>query len=1348
MSFGEFEYQETTSNTLARILKGMRQEQIILDAVQNPIDDVEEYPDARQVESVKGTKDHIGAVTIPLGKNWHYANEPNDTTKVWLWFREGWRLKDLSRHGNQAFADQLEPAPYEVENYVPLRRKKVDDGTTSGRLYGIIDGKSQYYRVIDGPENRITDLLVTNTDICFSVCFSPWQTYIFDDDDTATVCQKLDDDQSNNAIRVRVEADGTVQFHLMYQGIYYNVETAPGVVPILETPEFIPGQFIDEEFLTNSTTKPWQWNPDVEATDWTWLFFSFNKTTKQLRIFKVADGGFAATQLVVSPTDQTGFISNTIAAYLPLNEGTGALQFSDATLNGNHATIGAAPNNDITWTNPSANVNIPRWDTDTSKATIPNAPTINNFTGSWTIAFKIRLQAYASTSSIDVILGKGLHATLAGLALDGFMFYMSGSGSHDLSFDFQSSTDYKFTGVTNGIAALNTWYDVIAWYDGSALNLKVGAVSATPVSTSGHTINSTGDWTLGHPNGHSPRMELSHVIIDKGTAWNATQRSWFASLTPGARTPVFPAWQPPKPPEPETPLPVVRPVEKVYELVLPDAVTTRQLNAPASATPFVSEFNVPGGTPSTIPEELKYDVADGTTGGGGTVPISTIYNLAAASSTGSITDADTGYIQRIVDTSSVLYNKKPTDLQFWVNDSGGDADGMVYPAIIRTNGTYTKLGAGISATGLTSTWTSISGVSYVDRTALAVGDGVGIVREGHSNGTVGVRRGGSNTHYDNAGGTVHSYQHKLVGTTISNANDEWSIAGVVKVGGETLPGTNPFAAMTSTNTRFYHYQLNSTLENIVPTKVRFRVRRLGSAASATVICRIRDTANNVLYTYPQTISFNTISTSVQDIEFSDVNQTTVQLADGYRIGIEYGVVTGINTSTVYLEVNYNSGSGSGAFEGTAWKAQYYRTLAPVGWVDYPNADWAGKIWIGGSSFTSYVEFTPTIIDITEKVNAANPPTNPPSKLIGKKHTKLTATLKKSGSPSGPIYVKIWGADGSDKFVFNTVLEASSLSTSDSTYVFTGVLNNYVAALNDRIGLQYFGATATDKVLVKINTDTAAGAPADGTKSILSTFNTTVGTWQDSPSLDLAVEIFTGGVPDLTSRTKAAIRCDSIFSILDRKKITRAIIPLKKVGAPTGNYFIRSVRGSDGANRDLLGSGDIASLSTSTWTLKDVSNYTATHFLGESDKIIVEYEGGDGSNGLVVQVKQDSTYDDADTRYEDFNSVTWSTVGYDTWDMGATLYIGGDTYIPDAGTPYVEPPDYYDHDWLIGTGAFVKGVHDSFYGMRIRDFKIETSVPTLEQIDTLYDNKYSRRGGKGEVALSGYCTYDTQTEPPP
>jgi hypothetical protein len=248
-------------------------------------------------------------------------------------------------------------------------------------------------------------------------------------------------------------------------------------------------------------------------------------------------------------------------------------------------------------------------------------------------------------------------------------------------------------------------------------------------------------------------------------------------------------------------------------------------------------------------------------------------------------------------------------------------------------------------------------------------------------------------------------------------------------------------------------------------------------------------------------------------------------------------------------------------------------------------------------------------------------------------------------------------------------------------------------------------------------------------------------------MDFAFEIFTGGVPDLVSRSKAAIRCDSIFSILNRKKITRAVIPIKKVGAPTGNYFIRSVRGSDGSNRDLLGSGDIAALSTSTWTYKDVSNYTALHFMGESDKIVVEYEGGDSTNGLLVQVKLDSTYDDADTRYEDFDSVTWNTAGYDTWDMAATLYIGGDTYIPDAGTPYVPPPDFYDHDWLIGTGAYIKNTHNSFYGMRIRDFKVETSIPSLEQIDTLYDNKYSRRGGKGEVALAGYCTYNTETTPP-
>src|SRR5688500_950756 len=158
MSFGDLEYQETTSNQLARLLKSMRQEQIILDAVQNPIDDVEVYPDARLVEAQNGTKDTLGAIAQSTTNTWTLPAEPNENTKLWLWFREGWRLQDHSLQGNTAFAQQEEPSPFPVLNYVPIRRKlpfNDDGGITDRRYYGIINGLSQYYRVHDAPTNRI-----------------------------------------------------------------------------------------------------------------------------------------------------------------------------------------------------------------------------------------------------------------------------------------------------------------------------------------------------------------------------------------------------------------------------------------------------------------------------------------------------------------------------------------------------------------------------------------------------------------------------------------------------------------------------------------------------------------------------------------------------------------------------------------------------------------------------------------------------------------------------------------------------------------------------------------------------------------------------------------------------------------------------------------------------------------------------------------------------------------------------------------------------------------------------------------------------------------------------------------
>ena len=1344
MSFGDFEYQETTSNQLARILKGMRQEQIILDAVQNPIDDVEEYPDARQVESVKGTKDHIGATTIPINKNWHYANEPNQDTRVWLWFREGWRLRDYSRHGNEAFAEQVEPAPVPVRNYVPLRRKQNDDGTTSGRLYGIIDGVSQYYRVLDGPENRLTDLLSTNNEFCFSAFFSPFESYTFDEaDDRLRFIQKLDDDQSNNATRVELEEDGTVHFYLVYKGTAYHVETAPGVVPLVQVPEFQPGEFIDEEFMTQSPYA-WQWNPNVAAPDWIWLFFSFDKTTRQLKIFKVQQAGIAATELVTTtaaPNDQT--ILANVSMWLPANEDDpDAIATYDITGNENHALFDTDPAHAPTYLTDG----FLHFHTDDCNANVENVPELNTLSTAFTVAFKVRLHSFKHRPTIDAIFSKSYQQP--GGLTGGFIFYITGTTTANVILEMYPSTGgggFQFLGIGDAITTLNTWHNVIWTYDGTTHTLRVDGLTSS-VASSGNIFTTSNDYTLGDVL-DCFRGDLADVVVVKGEAWNSTKRAQYNSRTAGFRTPDWPAYKAPPPPEPETPLPVVRPVEMVYQLVLPDTVTVKQLNNPAAATPFVSIFNVPGGTPSTTPEVLKYDCPDGTSGGGSTSPVTTIYNLAAASSTGTIVDSndEIGYVQRIKVTGSVFIGKNPTDMQFWVG-SNGASGGTVYCALFRNDGTYIKFGAGINVNSLTSSWTSISGQSFVTRTNMIMGDGVGIVWEGGTSGTINVRRGGTDTHYDVDGsGNPRSYQdHLETGAVYGSDNDQYSIAGVVKDGGITTTGANPYAKLTLSQYVLGISQTNSTCEGILPSRVIFRVRRVGSAASATLKCYIINSAGTVLKTIGSAISFNSISTTVQDLEFID-RDNAVAWADTYMVALAFDVKTGINNTTVYLEVNYNIGpSGAGQVEGTAIKARMYNGTSA--YVDVsPVCDWAGKIYIGGSSFTSYKQFTPQNWAMAEKVNSGATPA-PKGKLFAEKFSKLKVTMKKVGSPTGPIQATVWDNGGTQQVIFPNAIDASSLTTSDADYIYTFPTNAYNSVLNDRIGLQYMNATATDYVLVKINTDAAAGAAGDGAKSVLSIWNAGVG-WADDATLDFAFEVFTGGVPDLTSRSKAAIRCDSIFSILNRKKVTRAVIPLKKIGAPTGNYFIRSVRGSDSSNRDLLGSGDISLLSTSAWTYKDVSNYNATFFVGESDKIVVEYEGGDSANGLLIQVQQDSTYDDADTRYEDFDSVNWNTAGYDTYDMGATLYVGGDTYIPDAGTPYVPPPDFYDHDWLIGTGAYVKGLHTSFYGMRIRDFKVETSIPTLENIDTLFDNKYSRRGGKGEVALAGYCTYNTETEPP-
>jgi hypothetical protein len=102
-----------------------------------------------------------------------------------------------------------------------------------------------------------------------------------------------------------------------------------------------------------------------------------------------------------------------------------------------------------------------------------------------------------------------------------------------------------------------------------------------------------------------------------------------------------------------------------------------------------------------------------------------------------------------------------------------------------------------------------------------------------------------------------------------------------------------------------------------------------------------------------------------------------------------------------------------------------------------------------------------------------------SVLIGNSIKKLTVILKKAGSPTGTITVRVRkGTGDSDGITFGTI-DAATLTTNDQTFTLEAPTSHTFAA-NDKVLVEWAGTgTSTDQVLVKRHNYTDPAASFDG-----------------------------------------------------------------------------------------------------------------------------------------------------------------------------------------------------------------------------------------------------------------------------
>ena len=145
-----------------------------------------------------------------------------------------------------------------------------------------------------------------------------------------------------------------------------------------------------------------------------------------------------------------------------------------------------------------------------------------------------------------------------------------------------------------------------------------------------------------------------------------------------------------------------------------------------------------------------------------------------------------------------------------------------------------------------------------------------------------------------------------------------------------------------------------------------------------------------------------------------------------------------------------------------------------------------------------------------------------------------------------------------------------------------------------------------------------------------------------------------------SRTRAGVELQASNPSIGTEDPTISFY-LYRQGNPTGNCVLQIYQGS---SLEATGSSMACSaVSASAYTKYD---FTITHTLAESDRIVLEMTGGDGSNQINLKTSDTGSYD-SNYYQKGVDYSPWTTDLVNTW----WCYSGGAT--PSTGGTRLPPP---------------------------------------------------------------------------
>lgn len=514
--------------------------------------------------------------------------------------------------------------------------------------------------------------------------------------------------------------------------------------------------------------------------------------------------------------------------------------------------------------------------------------------------------------------------------------------------------------------------------------------------------------------------------------------------------------------------------------------------------------------------------------------------------------------------------------------------------------------------------------------------------------------------YDIADGLVHHGAGTFTNPTVTQYTVADSTSGGVGAALYDLAGTSHHTDLDGSNITRVGDLIGSgsALIGKVLSRITVRLRTGSSGPTGNVTVGIRK-ANNTFIQFGSTLAASSMPDDGTDRDYTfDLLTNSYPLTAGDWISVE-GTDMG-SSNQVEVKKHQSGGVANITFQdydGSSWSNEssgyqlagtFYENTGTSGYFDIYATSPAGHVY--DAIF----------------VNAANSP------LIGKKITKATFTVKKTGAPTtGNITCTIIkGAGGT--ITLGTPISVSTPATTDTVISFTDRTQSYALVNGDRIALSCTAGNTTSAAPISVkhsNTDVFTGANQQT--------GTITPTWTNIPAGDIIGVLESGGDtvndPDVNpwlilndSVTRVAIAVGT-GSALIGKIITQVSARLFNFGSPTGSVSV-VIRNATDSIVASFGSIDAGADLAVTVASKNFTNTSNSVALAAGYSVSIEYAGGTPTDyvGVMVQLNIDTAdqYDTTKTFVKTWNGSTYTTT---TRDFSGGLYSGGGPTDPTGRT---------------------------------------------------------------------------------